>query len=62
MSQTLEISRISSEIAVLEKEYVMLTFKKSTDALEDTSLPRKTRKKIAKLKTQLNMVKKAGNC
>ena len=56
-SKNLDIKKIRSEISVLKKSLLNFIFQKSTGQLEKTSEIKKTRKKIAKLKTEINKVK-----
>ena len=50
-------NKIRSEINGLRKSLLNFRFQKSTGQLEKTSEIKKTRKKIAKLKTEMNKVK-----
>ena len=49
-----EIKKIRSEINDLKKSLLNFKFQKSSGQLEKTSEIRKTRKKIAKLKTEIS--------
>ena len=53
-NNNLENKKMRSEILELRKTLLNLKFQKSTGQLEKTSQIKKTRKKIAKLKTSLN--------
>ena len=50
----LDIKKIRSEINDLKKSMLNFKFQKSSGQLEKTSEIKKTRKKIARLKTQIN--------
>ena len=52
--KNIDIKKIRSEINGLKKSLLNYRFQKSTGQLEKTSEIRKTRKKIAKLKTEIN--------
>jgi large subunit ribosomal protein L29 len=54
ISKNTDIKKIRSEIIGLKKSLLNFRFQKSTGQLEKTSEIRKTRKKIAKLKTEIN--------
>ena len=51
-----DVQNNRSEINILKKSLLNFKFQKSTGQLEKTSEIRKIRKKIARLKTQLNKV------
>ena len=52
--KNVDIKKIRSEISGLKKSLLNFRFQKSTGQLEKTSEIRKARKKIARLKTQIN--------
>ena len=56
--KNLDIKKIKEEIISLKKSLMNLNFQKSTGQLEKTADIKKTKKNIAKLKTQIN--KKIG--
>ena len=56
--KNVDIKKIRSEISGLKKSLLNFRFQKSTGQLEKTSEMRKARKKIARLKTEIN--KKSG--
>ena len=49
-----DIKKIKSEISVLKKSLLNFKFQKSSGQLEKTSEIRKTKKKLARLKTEIN--------
>ena len=49
-----DIKKIQSEISTLKKSLLNFKFQKSTGQLEKTSEIRKTKKKLARLKTEIN--------
>ena len=49
-----DIQKIKSEISTLKKSLLNFKFQKSTGQLEKTSEIRKTKKKLARLKTEIN--------
>ena len=49
-----DIKKIKSEISTLKKSLLNFKFQKSTGQLEKTSEIRKTKKKLARLKTEIN--------
>ena len=49
-----DIKKIKSEISVLKKSLLNFKFQKSTGQLENTSEIRKTKKRLARLKTEIN--------
>ena len=49
-----DIKKIKSEISSLKKSLLNFKFQKSTGQLEKTSEIRKTKKKLARLKTEIN--------
>ena len=57
-AKNLDIKKIKEEIISLKKSLMNLNFQKSTGQLEKTADIKKTKKNIAKLKTQIN--KKIG--
>ena len=56
-----DINKIKDEILVLKKSLMNMNFQKSTGQLEKTSNIKKTRKNIAKLKTQIRQNTGAKN-
>ena len=54
VSKNLDVKKIRSEINALKKSLLNFRFQKSSGQLEKTSEIRKARKKIAKLKTEIN--------
>ena len=48
------IKKIKSEISTLKKSLLNFKFQKSSGQLEKTSEIRKTKKKLARLKTEIN--------
>ena len=57
----LEISKSREEILNLKKSLINFNFQKSSGQLEKTSLIKKTRKDIARLKTQIGKTKEGSN-
>ena len=53
-SKNIDIKKTRSEISSLKKILLNYRFQKSTGQLEKTAEIRKTRKKIARLKTEIN--------
>ena len=53
-NKTTDIKKIKSEISSLKKSLLNFKFQKSTGQLEKTSEIRKTKKKWARLKTEIN--------
>ena len=49
-----DIKKIKSEISTLKKSLLNFKFQKSSGQLEKTSEIRKTKKKLARLKTEIN--------
>ena len=49
-----DIKKIKSEISTLKKSILNFKFQKSSGQLEKTSEIRKTKKKLARLKTEIN--------
>ena len=49
-----DIKKIKSEISILKKSLLNFKFQKSSGQLEKTSEIRKTKKKLARLKTEIN--------
>ena len=49
-----DIKKLKSEISSLKKSLLNFKFQKSTGQLEKTSEIRKTKKKLARLKTEIN--------
>ena len=49
-----DIKKIKSEISSLKKSLLNFKFQKSSGQLEKTSEIRKTKKKLARLKTEIN--------
>jgi len=60
-SKNIDIKKIRSEISGLKKALLNFKFQKSTGQLEKTSEIRKAKKKIAKLKTEMNSVNGGSN-
>lgn len=56
-----DIEELNNKLQIAKKEYVKLLYDKSTKALKDTSLLRKKRKEIARIKTFINQLKKSKN-
>ena len=57
----LEISKIREEVLNLKKSLINFNFQKSSGQLEKTSLIKKTRKDIARLKTKISKTKESSN-
>jgi len=57
----IDIKKIRSEINQLKKSLLNFRFQKSSGQLEKTAEIRKTRKQIARLKTQINKDNGANN-
>ena len=55
------IKEIKSEIVILKKSLMNLKFQKSTGQLEKTSEIKKTRLKIARLKTEMSQLHGENN-
>ena len=53
-NKTTDIKKIQSEISTLKKSLLNFKFQKSSGQLEKTSEIRKTKKKLARLKTEIN--------
>ena len=53
-TKQIDIKKIKSELFELKKNLLNLRFQKYTGQLEKTSNIKKTRKKIAKIKTEIN--------
>ena len=53
-NKTTDIKKIKSEISTLKKSLLNFKFQKSTGQLEKTSEIRKTKKRLARLKTEIN--------
>tara|TARA_B100000700_G_scaffold309018_1_gene387445 strand:+ start:618 stop:815 length:198 start_codon:yes stop_codon:yes gene_type:complete len=53
-AKNFDLTKIKSEILILKKSLLNFRFQKATGQLEKTSELKKVRKKIAKLKTELN--------
>ena len=49
-----DIKKLKSEISLLKKSLLNFKFQKSTGQLEKTSEIRKTKKRLARLKTEIN--------
>ena len=60
-TKKLDSSKIRSEINQLKKSLLNFRFQKSSGQLEKTAEIRKTRKQIARLKTQINKDNGANN-
>ena len=59
-SKNIDLKKVQSEILSLKKTLLNLKFQKSTGQLEKTAQMKKTRKKIARLKTDINNLKLDG--
>ena len=57
IAKKMDLKKMSTEIYSLRKSLLNLNFQKSTGQLEKTSEIKKARRKIASLKTSLNMKK-----
>ena len=55
------LKKSRSELNTLRKSLLNLNFQKSTGQLEKTSAIKKTRRKIASLKTSINLQKRKQN-
>ena len=53
-NKSTDIKKIRSEISALKKSLLNFKFQKSSGQLEETSEIRKTKKKLARLKTEIN--------
>jgi len=53
-NKNIDIKKIKSEISALKKSLLNFKFQKSSGQLEKTSEIRKTKKKLARLKTEIN--------
>ena len=53
-NKSTDIKKINSEISTLKKSLLNFKFQKSTGQLEKTSEIRKTKKRLARLKTEIN--------
>ena len=53
-NKNMDIKKIKSEISTLKKSLLNFKFQKSSGQLEKTSEIRKTKKKLAQLKTEIN--------
>ena len=53
-NKNIDIKKIKSEISTLKKSLLNFKFQKSTGQLEKTSEIRKTKKRLARLKTEIN--------
>tara|TARA_B100001123_G_C14595491_1_gene743737 strand:+ start:52 stop:249 length:198 start_codon:yes stop_codon:yes gene_type:complete len=60
-NKNIDVKKIKSEIIGLRKSLLNFRFQKSTGQLEKTSELKKTRKKIAKLKTEMNNERRNNN-
>ena len=54
INKNTDIKKIKSEISTLKKSLLNFKFQKSSGQLEKTSEIRKTKKKLARLKTEVN--------
>ena len=61
VSKNIDDKKIRSEINSLKKSLLNFKFQKSTGQLEKTSEIKKTRKKISRLKTEMNKIKGKTN-
>ena len=57
LTQDIDMKKLRSEVLSLQKSLMNLNFQKSTGQLEKTSEIKKTRRKIAFLKTKINSKK-----
>ena len=57
-SKIQDLTKNRSEIIMLKKSLLNYNFQKSSGQLEKTSEIRKTKKKIAQLKTEINNIKR----
>ena len=53
-NKNIDIKKIKSEVSTLKKSLLNFKFQKSSGQLEKTSEIRKTKKKLARLKTEIN--------
>ena len=60
-NKNIDVKKIKSEIIGLRKSLLNFRFQKSTGQLDKTSELKKTRKKIAKLKTEMNNERRNNN-
>ena len=60
-SKNIDIKKSREEIISLKKSLLNYKFQKSSGQLEKTSEIRKVRKKIAKLKTEINKINGGAN-
>ena len=56
-----DLTKNRSEIIMLKKSLLNYNFQKSSGQLEKTSEIRKTKKKIAQLKTEINNIKRGAD-
>ena len=54
INKNIDIKKIKSEISTLKKSLLNFKFQKTSGQLEKTSEIRKTKKKLARLKTEIN--------
>jgi ribosomal protein L29 len=59
--KNIDIKKVRIEINDLRKSLLNFRFQKSSGQLEKTSEIKKTRKKIAKLKTEINLQSRGSN-
>ena len=59
--KTIDSKKVQSEINELKKSILNYRFQKSTGQLEKTSMIRKAKKNIARLKTEINNIKGGKN-
>ena len=60
-SKIQDLTKNRSEIIMLKKSLLNYNFQKSSGQLEKTSEIRKTKKKIAQLKTEINNIKRGAD-
>ena len=60
-TKDLDIKKIRSQVIDLKKSLLNFRFQKSTGQLEKTSEIKKTRRKIARLKTQISNIGEINN-
>ena len=60
-SKIQDLTKSRSEILMLKKSLLNYNFQKSSGQLEKTSEIRKTKKKIAQLKTEINNIKRGAD-
>ena len=60
-SKKINLKNLRSDIDSLKKNLLNLNFQKSTGQLENTSAIKKARRKIASLKTSINLQKRKQN-